>query len=62
MNLGFKVQLPPQTPRVLAAPGQMRCGERYEAQGGVRCERPYGHAGGHLSTSPARYWQSGEAS
>jgi hypothetical protein len=59
MNLGFKVQAPPKPPAppvVLAAEGQMTCGEK--AEPGIYCERPYRHDGGHLSRSHAKYWQA----
>lgn len=61
MNLGFKVQ-PPAPPRILAVPGTVACGERFDAQGGIYCERPKGHDGGHLCQSKDRYWQAGDAS
>lgn len=57
MNLGFTVR-PPAPPRVLAAPDQPPCGERFEDLGGISCERPYGHAGGHLCESRRKYWQA----
>lgn len=41
----------------LAAPGEMRCGERYDPHGHGRCARPFGHAGAHLSAA-GRYWQA----
>lgn len=56
MNLGFKVQ-PRPLPRVLANGNEPACGE--PAGGDVYCERPEGHAGGHLSKSAGRYWQAG---
>lgn len=55
---GFKAQLPPPPPRVLAARGQVPCGEQPPDKAGVYCMRPGGHAGGHLSVSPSRYWQA----
>jgi hypothetical protein len=44
-------------PVVYAKPGQYRCGDRYEAQGGINCDRPVGHDGGHLSKT-GNYWQA----
>lgn len=58
--MSFKVQLPPPPPRVLAGQGQVTCGEQPPDKGGVYCGRPRGHAGGHLSMSPGRYWQGEE--
>lgn len=44
-------------PVVIAQPGEYICGDRYLAQGGIRCERAAGHDGGHLS-SLGTYWQA----
>lgn len=47
----------PEAPAVLAAPGEVRCGERFDREH-VTCDRPFGHAGAHLSETRGVYWQA----
>ena len=43
-------------PAVFASGDDLRCGEKNESAS-VRCDRPFGHQGGHL-TRPGVYWQA----
>lgn len=61
---GFKVTAlpapaqPAPAPRPVIAPdGTPPCGET-QPESGARCERPWGHDGGHLSQTRDKYWQA----
>lgn len=58
---GFTAR-PPAPAHVTAAGTQTACGALFQGLHGIRCERPSGHAGGHLSRSRNRYWQREEES
>ena len=57
MNSGFKVEVPPTIPPVLAAEGETTCREGHPFEH-ARCDRPAGHDGGHLNRNANLYWQA----
>jgi hypothetical protein len=52
----------PAEPPVVARGGQQACAAEYPGRdkGGVYCERPAGHDGGHLSRTRDCYWQAAQ--
>ena len=46
-------------PPVLAKGNELACGEKHDSEH-IRCGRPFGHKGGHLSSDRSKYWQQEE--